>query len=103
MNAGAVGTLIVIGANPAFTAPADLNFVAALDKVRLRIHQSQYYDETSFHSHWHVPESHFLETWGDLRCFDGTATIMQPLIQPLYQSRSRLRRKATRRSPRSWR
>ncbi|MDQ3441328.1 MAG: 4Fe-4S dicluster domain-containing protein, partial [Planctomycetota bacterium] len=88
MNAGAVDTLLVLGGNPVFNAPADLKFREAFDKVRLRIQQSLYYDETSFHAHWHVPESHYLETWSDIRSFDGTTTIIQPLIQPLHQSRS---------------
>ncbi len=88
MNGGSVDMLLVLGGNPIFAAPADLKFREAYEKVRLRIQQSLYYDETSFHTHWHVPESHYLETWSDIRAFDGTMTIMQPLIQPLHQSRS---------------
>ncbi|HEV2296258.1 MAG TPA: TAT-variant-translocated molybdopterin oxidoreductase [Tepidisphaeraceae bacterium] len=88
MDAGQVDMLLVLGSNPVFTAPADLKFREAYGKVRLRIQQSLYYDETSFHSHWHVPESHYLETWSDIRAFDGTVTIIQPLIQALHQSRS---------------
>src|SRR5688572_28788699 len=88
MNAGSVDMLLVLGGNPVYDAPADLKFVEAFNQVRLRIQQSQYYDETSFHAHWHVPESHYLETWSDIRSFDGTTTIIQPLIQPLHQSRS---------------
>jgi MoCo/4Fe-4S cofactor protein with predicted Tat translocation signal len=88
MNAGGVDMLLVLGGNPVFNAPADLKFLDAYNKVRLRIAQSLYYDETAFHSHWHIPESHYLETWSDIRSFDGTTTIIQPLIQPLHQSRS---------------
>ncbi|MGB7157194.1 MAG: TAT-variant-translocated molybdopterin oxidoreductase [Tepidisphaeraceae bacterium] len=88
MNAGQVDVLLVLGGNPVFNAPADLKFREAYEKVRLRIQQSLYYDETGFYSHWHVPESHYLETWSDIRGYDGTVTIIQPLIQPLHQSRS---------------
>lgn len=85
MNAGQVQTLIILGANPAFTAPADLDFSRALMKVPLRIHQGLYEDETSNLCHWHIPETHYLESWGDARSYDGTASIVQPLIAPLYE------------------
>jgi len=81
---GKVDTLIIAGANPVFTAPADLEFVKALVKAPLRIHLGPYTDETAQYCHWHVPEAHFLEAWGDARAFDGTVTIVQPLIEPLY-------------------
>ncbi|HTK77777.1 MAG TPA: TAT-variant-translocated molybdopterin oxidoreductase, partial [Gemmataceae bacterium] len=82
--------LLIIGGNPAFTAPADLNFVERMQKVPLRIHVGLYDDETARQCHWHIPEAHFLETWGDARGHDGTATITQPLIAPLYAGRSAL-------------
>jgi molybdopterin-containing oxidoreductase family iron-sulfur binding subunit len=88
MNAGAVKALIILGGNPVFDAPADLNFAKALDQVPFRAHHSLYYDETSLRCHWHVPETHFLETWGDARGHDGTISIIQPLIAPLYNGRS---------------
>jgi len=88
MRAGAVDMLIILDANPVYTAPADLDFSAAMDVVPLRIHLSESYDETSFRSHWHIPLCHYLEMWSDARAFDGTASIVQPLIHPLYQSRS---------------
>jgi molybdopterin-containing oxidoreductase family iron-sulfur binding subunit len=88
MNAGAVRALIILGGNPVFDAPADLQFAKALDKVPFRAHHSLYYDETSYRCHWHIPDTHFLETWGDARAHDGTITIMQPLIAPLYNGRS---------------
>ncbi|MGH8677158.1 MAG: molybdopterin oxidoreductase, partial [Burkholderiales bacterium] len=84
MQAGSVETLFVLGGNPAFTAPADLGFVDALAKVRLRVHLSLYQDETSALCHWHIPGAHFLESWSDCRAYDGTVTILQPLIAPLY-------------------
>jgi MoCo/4Fe-4S cofactor protein with predicted Tat translocation signal len=90
MNGGRVNALIIVGGNPAFDAPTDLNFQGALDKVPFRAHLSHYYDETSYHVHWHIPETHYLETWGDARAHDGTVTIQQPLIAPLYNGRSPL-------------
>ena len=84
MVAGTVDTLLILGGNPVFTAPADFNFSAALTGVSLRIHLSQFHDETSNLCHWHIPETHFLESWSDVRAYDGTTTIIQPLIAPLY-------------------
>ncbi|HYK03636.1 MAG TPA: TAT-variant-translocated molybdopterin oxidoreductase [Thermoanaerobaculia bacterium] len=88
INAGAVQSLIILGGNPVFDAPADLQFAKALDKVPFRAHHSLYYDETSNRCHWHIPDTHFLETWGDARAHDGTISIIQPLIAPLYNGRS---------------
>jgi molybdopterin-containing oxidoreductase family iron-sulfur binding subunit len=88
MGAGQVTTLVVLGGNPVYDAPADLNFAEALGKVPRRVHLSPYEDETSAQCHWHVPELHFLEGWSDARAYDGTASIVQPLIQPLYGGRS---------------
>jgi molybdopterin-containing oxidoreductase family iron-sulfur binding subunit len=88
MNSGAVKALVILGGNPVFDAPADLHFAQALDKVPFRVHHSLYYDETSLRCHWHVPDTHWLETWGDARAHDGTITIQQPLIAPLYNGRS---------------
>jgi MoCo/4Fe-4S cofactor protein with predicted Tat translocation signal len=88
MKAGAVKTLIMFGGNPVFDAPADFDFRSALTKVPFRAHLSHYYDETSMQCHWHVPETHYLETWGDARAHDGTVSIIQPLIAPLYNGRS---------------
>jgi molybdopterin-containing oxidoreductase family iron-sulfur binding subunit len=88
LDAGAVELLIVIGGNPAFTAPVELGMRDRLKKAKLRIRLGLYADETSDVCHWQVPETHFLETWGDARAFDGTVTIQQPLIQPLYGGRS---------------
>ena len=88
MAAGQVDTLIIIGGNPAYTAPADLNFASHMNKVRLRVHLSLHANETSALSHWQIPEAHFLEAWSDARAVDGTASIVQPLIAPLYGGRS---------------
>ena len=88
MDAGDVSTLLMIGGNPVYSAPADLNFEAALAKVETSIHLSEYVDETSRSSSWHVPRTHFLEAWGDARAFDGTISITQPLISPFYGGKS---------------
>ena len=88
IDAGQVTTLVIIGSNPVYTAPVDLGFAQKLLKVGLRIHLGLYDDETADLCHWHVPEAHFLESWGDCRAYDGTASIIQPLIAPLYNGRS---------------
>jgi MoCo/4Fe-4S cofactor protein with predicted Tat translocation signal len=88
MEAGQVECCVIIGGNPVYTAPADLHFAEQLAKVKLRIHLGLYADETAALCHWHLPESHYLEAWGDTRAYDGTVTIMQPLIAPLYAGHS---------------
>src|SRR5262249_33221267 len=88
MNAGSVQTLLILGTNPVYDAPADLNFAGVLKKVPFTIHLGLYADETAQACQWHLPESHYLEAWGDARAYDGTVSIVQPLIAPLYDSRS---------------
>ncbi len=84
MSAGRVDALVIMGGNPVFTAPADLGFAEAMGRVAERIHLSLHANETSALCHWQVPEAHFLEAWSDARAFDGTVSIVQPLIAPLY-------------------
>jgi len=88
MESGVVDLLVIIGGNPVFTAPADLHFAERMSKVGMRVHLSLYNDETSTLCHWHIPAAHYLESWSDVRAYDGTATIMQPLIAPLYEGKS---------------
>jgi len=88
MNAGTVSLLLILGGNPVYTAPSDLKFTEAMDKVPLRASLSQFHDETAALCHWHIPETHFLEMWSDVRGHDGTASVVQPLIAPLYNGRS---------------
>ena len=88
MNAGTVDFLLVMGANPVYSAPADLNFAQSMEKVPLRAHLGLYEDETAALCQWHIPETHFLEMWSDVRSDDGTVTIVQPLIAPLYNGKS---------------
>jgi MoCo/4Fe-4S cofactor protein with predicted Tat translocation signal len=89
INAGSVETLLIIGGNPVYDAPADLEFARALAKVPNSIHIDLYANETAEHCRWHIPEAHALESWSDACAFDGTATIMQPVIEPLFAGRSR--------------
>ena len=83
-----VEVLIVIGGNPAYTAPADLDFASRLAETPMTAHLSLHYDETAALCRWHIPESHYLESWGDVRAYDGTVSIVQPLLVPLYQTRT---------------
>lgn len=88
MRAGEVEALVVLGGNPVYDAPADLEFAAAMAAVEFRVHLGLHEDETSAHCHWHLPKAHFLESWSDGRAFEGTASIVQPLIAPLYGGHS---------------
>jgi molybdopterin-containing oxidoreductase family iron-sulfur binding subunit len=88
MAGGKVELLVIVGGNPVYDAPVDAEFKEALSKVPFRVHLSLYEDETSELCDWHIPETHFLESWSDARAFDGTVSIVQPLIAPLYNGRS---------------
>jgi Fe-S-cluster-containing dehydrogenase component len=89
IKAGAAETLIIIGANPVYDAPADFDFADWLPKVPCTIHVGLYQDETAVLCRWHVPLAHELETWSDAHAFDGTVTVMQPMIDALFSGRSR--------------
>ncbi len=88
LDAGTVDLLLILGGNPAYNAPVELGFRDRLKKAALRVHLSLHEDETSELCHWHLPMAHYLETWSDCRAHDGTVTIMQPLIAPLYAGKS---------------
>jgi molybdopterin-containing oxidoreductase family iron-sulfur binding subunit len=91
MNAGKVELLVIIGANPVYNAPifaGGQTFLDALKKVPMRVHMGLFNDETAANCQWHISETHYLEAWSDARAFDGTVSIIQPLIQPLYNSKS---------------
>jgi len=84
LSAGKVQTLIILGGNPVYDAPADTDFANAIKKAANSIHLSYEVNETSAAASWHIPEAHFLEAWGDVRHVDGTASIQQPMIEPLF-------------------
>jgi MoCo/4Fe-4S cofactor protein with predicted Tat translocation signal len=88
MNAGKVDLLLILGGNPVYDAPHDFDFTSKLKRVHTSIHLSPYFDETSAYCKWHVSESHFLESWSDARAHDGTVSIVQPLISPLYYTKN---------------
>ncbi len=88
MNDGKVDLLIIMGSNPVYGAPVNFGFYDAMSKVPLRIQHSLYNDETTELVHWHINGTHYLEQWGDVRAFDGTTSIVQPLIAPLYNGKS---------------
>jgi len=83
-----VDLLVILGGNPVFTAPSDLHFGDALAKVPLSVSYGLHADETSVRCHWNLPEAHAFESWSDARAYDGTVTVMQPLIAPLYEGRT---------------
>ena len=83
-----VQTLVIIGANPAYDAPGDLHFADALAAVPFSVRLGSHDDETATRCTWRLPQSHPLESWSDLRAHEGTASIVQPLIRPLYDSRT---------------
>ena len=87
---GEVTTLLVLGANPVFDAPGNLDLAMAIGQVDAAVHLGSHFDETAAVCDWHLPLSHYLETWGDHRASDGSVSIQQPLIAPLYESRSEI-------------
>ena len=84
LNAGKVDWLVILNANPIYDAPADLDFADAFNKANIVAHLGSHYDETGQQSHWHIPAAHYLESWSDARAYDGTVSIVQPMIDPLY-------------------
>ncbi|MDQ3130244.1 MAG: TAT-variant-translocated molybdopterin oxidoreductase, partial [Acidobacteriota bacterium] len=89
VDGGRVRMLVILGGNPVYNTPFDLKLnEERLNKIPLRVHLGRYIDETAMFCHWHVAEKHFLEEWSDARAYDGTVSIVQPLIEPLYDSKS---------------
>jgi MoCo/4Fe-4S cofactor protein with predicted Tat translocation signal len=88
MDAGKVKWLVMLGVNPLYNAPADLNFPAAFAQVPNTVHLGSHVDETGFYATWHINKSHYLESWSDARAYDGTISIIQPMIDPLYNGKS---------------
>ncbi len=89
IDGGAVKMLVVLGGNPVYNTPADLKLNAErMNKIQLRVHLGHYFDETGELCQWHVGEKHYLESWSDARAFDGTVSVVQPLIQSLYDGKN---------------
>lgn len=88
MRSEAVELLVIIGGNPVYDAPVDLDFAGALVKVKTRVHHTLHPNETTRFCQWQIGATHFLEDWSDLRGYDGTASIVQPLVEPLYDTAS---------------
>ncbi len=88
MNAGKVDWLLVLDANPVYSAPADLDFSSALSKVGTLVHLGSHYDETGEVAEWHINNAHYLESWSDARAYHGMVSIIQPMIDPLYGGKS---------------
>jgi Fe-S-cluster-containing dehydrogenase component/anaerobic selenocysteine-containing dehydrogenase len=88
INNGEIETLAIVGCNPIYNAPSDFEFASAIKKVKHTIHLSPYFEETSKMAEWHINQTHYLENWGDARAIDGTLSIIQPLIAPLFNGHS---------------
>ncbi len=89
IDAGSVKTLIIMGGNPVYNTPADLKLAPdRMQMIPLRIHLGSHMDETGALCHWQISEKHFLEMWSDTRAYDGTVSLVQPLVQALYDSKS---------------
>jgi MoCo/4Fe-4S cofactor protein with predicted Tat translocation signal len=88
MNAGKVQWLVVLGVNPVYSAPSDLHFADAYKNIPVTVHLGSHVDETGSVSNWHINKSHYLESWSDARAYDGTISIVQPMIDPLYGGKS---------------
>ncbi|MFC3283524.1 TAT-variant-translocated molybdopterin oxidoreductase [Litchfieldella rifensis] len=90
MHADEIQSLVMLDTNPVYSAPVDLKFAQALQKVAWRCHWGDTFNETARLCHWHVPATHPLETWGDARAFDGTLSLLQPLILPMHDGKTAL-------------
>jgi molybdopterin-containing oxidoreductase family iron-sulfur binding subunit len=88
MNAGKVKWLVMLGVNPLYSAPVDYDFIAGFNAVPNTVHLGTHVDETGNYSNWHINQAHYLESWTDARAADGTISIVQPMIDPLYNGKT---------------
>jgi molybdopterin-containing oxidoreductase family iron-sulfur binding subunit len=88
MNAGKVEWLVILNSNPVYSAPGDLAFADAMNKVGTVAHLGNHRNETGLQAHWHINAAHYLESWTDARAYDGTVSVVQPMIDPLYGGHS---------------
>jgi MoCo/4Fe-4S cofactor protein with predicted Tat translocation signal len=89
LGSGAVKGLVILGGNPAYDAPADLKLGDLIKSAGFSTYHGLYENETSLLCQWHVPEAHYLESWGDARAYDGTITLIQPMIEPLFGGKTK--------------
>ena len=90
LAASKVDLLLILGGNPVYDAPADLNFSDQVAKAKMSVYHGLYQNETGLKTQWSLPSTHLLEEWGDAKAFDGSLSVVQPLIAPLYDGRSAL-------------
>ncbi|HUH05239.1 MAG TPA: TAT-variant-translocated molybdopterin oxidoreductase [Kofleriaceae bacterium] len=90
LEAGTVDALVILGGNPVYDAPADLKLGDKIAKAETSIHLSLYENETSVKCNWLLPAAHYLESWADGLSWDGTYTLTQPVIEPLYEGKTAL-------------
>lgn len=90
MNSNQVSVLLILGGNPAYDLPPSTDFASAIAKVTMKAHLSTHKCETSKHVDYVLPQAHFLESWNDGVALDGTVTITQPIIEPIYEGRTPL-------------
>jgi molybdopterin-containing oxidoreductase family iron-sulfur binding subunit len=90
MNSGKVKWLVMLGVNPVYNAPVDLEFASALNNVPVSVHLGSHVDETAVRATWHINSAHYLESWSDARAYDGTISIIQPMIDPIYGGKTAL-------------
>ena len=88
LNGGKVDWLVILDTNPVYDAPADLGFEKAMGHAKTVAHLGLYVDETGTIADWHINGTHYLEMWSDVRAYDGTVSIVQPMIAPLYGGKS---------------
>ena len=85
MERGQIETLVCIGTNPVYDAPAGMGFGELFGKVKTTICWSVGSSETAAASTWSLNGTHYLESWGDVEAWDGTLSAIQPMIAPLYE------------------
>jgi MoCo/4Fe-4S cofactor protein with predicted Tat translocation signal len=85
---GQISHLLILDCNPLQTSPPELGLQDLLQHVPFRLHAGLYYDESAAHCHWHLPLNHALDGWSDARAADGSVCIVQPLIEPMYSTRT---------------
>src|SRR5271156_5755459 len=88
MKAGKVDWLVILNANPVYSAPVDLHFDQVMNSIKHTAHLGSHFNETAVVAEWHINGTHFLENWSDTRAYDGTVTVIQPMIDPLYGGKS---------------